>query len=47
MEPANEPGKPTQSGGRIDRTRPLTFTYRGKTYSGLSGRYVSQCFVGQ
>ena len=34
-----------QSGGRIDRTRPLTFTYRGKTYQGYQGDTLASALL--
>ena len=45
MEPANGRVNRLQSGGRIDRTRPLTFTYRGKTYQGYQGDTLASALL--
>jgi sarcosine oxidase subunit alpha len=35
----------TDSGGRVDRTRPLTFTFDGKSYRGLAGDSLASALL--
>ncbi len=36
-----------QSGGRIDRSKPMTFTYNGKQFTGFQGRHSGICHAGK